>query len=66
MVGYAITIGTTDVHAKYATCFLVIMGGITVPILVAWATENAAPDTVRATTAGIVPSIGGLGSDIAV
>ncbi|KZT19730.1 MFS general substrate transporter [Neolentinus lepideus HHB14362 ss-1] len=67
VAGYAIFVGTKNSHARYAACFLAIAGGSsTMPMFVAWGTDNAAPDTVRAVTTAIIPSIGALGSIIAV
>ncbi|KAL0954013.1 hypothetical protein HGRIS_005169 [Hohenbuehelia grisea] len=67
VAGYGIAIGTRDVHARYAACFLMIVGAVpTAPLLVAWGTDNAAPDTVRAVTTAIIPGVGALGSVIAV
>ncbi|KDQ26556.1 hypothetical protein PLEOSDRAFT_1105460 [Pleurotus ostreatus PC15] len=67
VIGYAISIGTTNADARYAACFLVIAGAIpTGPIVYAWGVGNSAPDTVRAVTTGIIPGIGAIGSIIAV
>lgn len=67
VMGYAIFIGTQNSHARYGACFLAIAGGSpSVPMLMSWATDNAAPDTVRAVTTALVPGIGALGSVIAV
>ncbi|TFK39755.1 MFS general substrate transporter [Crucibulum laeve] len=67
VLGYAISIGTKDPHARYAACFFSVAGGSpSGPMLVTWATDNAAPDTMRAVTTAIIPSIGALGSIIAV
>ncbi|TFK53258.1 MFS general substrate transporter [Heliocybe sulcata] len=67
VAGYAIFVGTHNSHARYAACFLAIAGGSpTIPMFVAWGTDNAAPDTVRAVTTAIIPGIGALGSIIAV
>ncbi|TFK53257.1 MFS general substrate transporter [Heliocybe sulcata] len=67
VVGYAIFIGTSNAHARYGACFLAIAGGSpSVPMLLSWAVDNSAPDTVRAVTAAVVPGIGALGSIIAV
>ncbi|KAF9269209.1 MFS general substrate transporter [Marasmius fiardii PR-910] len=67
VIGYAIAIGTREPHARYAACFLSIAGATSAgPMVLAWATGNAAPDTVKAVTSALLPSIGGLGSIIAV
>lgn len=43
---------------SYAACFLCVMGLTpAAPAAVAWGTENAAPDTMRATTAAAIPSM---------
>ncbi|KAJ7105461.1 MFS general substrate transporter [Mycena crocata] len=56
VLGYAIAIGTRNSHARYAACFFSIMGGSPIgPLYLAWATDNAAPDTIRAVTSAIVP-----------
>jgi len=67
VLGYAIAVGTRNPHARYAACFLSIMGGSPIaPLQLAWGTDNAAPDTVRAVTSAIIPGFGALGSVIAV
>ncbi|KAI5117896.1 hypothetical protein M0805_001553 [Coniferiporia weirii] len=67
VVGYAIFVGTENSHARYAACFLVVAGcSPSEPMLLAWGTDNAAPDTVRAAATSIIPGIGALGSIIAV
>ncbi|KAJ7574271.1 MFS general substrate transporter [Mycena floridula] len=70
VMGYAIAVGTKNAHARYAACFLSYAGGsVTGPMLLAWGTDNAAPDTVRAVTTAIIPGslgVGALGSIIAV
>ncbi|KAJ7334300.1 MFS general substrate transporter [Mycena albidolilacea] len=67
VLGYAIAVGTKNPHARYAACFFSIMGGSGIgPLELAWATDNAAPDTVRAVTSAIIPGFGALGSVIAV
>ncbi|KAF9466150.1 MFS general substrate transporter [Collybia nuda] len=67
IIGYGIAIGTKESHARYAACFLSITGvSLTGPLYLAWGTDNAAPDTVRAATTAIIPGIGTFGSIIAV
>ncbi|KAJ7281366.1 MFS general substrate transporter [Mycena rebaudengoi] len=56
VLGYAIAVGTKNSHARYAACFLSIAGGSVVgPLFLAWGTDNAAPDTIRAVTSAIIP-----------
>ncbi|EKM81340.1 hypothetical protein AGABI1DRAFT_72253 [Agaricus bisporus var. burnettii JB137-S8] len=67
IAGYAIAIGTENPHARYAGCFLTVMGGTSSgPLLFTWGIDNAAPDTMRAIAAALIPGIGALGSIIAV
>ncbi|THU98273.1 MFS general substrate transporter [Dendrothele bispora CBS 962.96] len=67
VIGYAMAVGTKNSQARYAACFLSIMGGSnTGPMFLAWGTGNAAPDTVKAVVTAIIPGIGALGSVIAV
>ncbi|KAJ7180789.1 MFS general substrate transporter [Mycena filopes] len=67
VLGYAIAVGTKNSHARYAACFFSIMGGSPIaPLELAWGTDNAAPDTIRAVTSAIIPGFGALGSVIAV
>ncbi|KAJ7753116.1 MFS general substrate transporter [Mycena maculata] len=67
VLGYAIAVGTRNPHARYAACFFSIMGGSQIgPLELAWGTDNAAPDTIRAVTSAIIPGFGALGSVIAV
>ncbi|KAJ7504247.1 MFS general substrate transporter [Mycena galericulata] len=67
VLGYAIAVGTRNPHARYAACFMSIMGGSPIaPLQLAWGTDNAAPDTIRAVTSAIIPGFGALGSVIAV
>ncbi|KAJ7622953.1 MFS general substrate transporter [Mycena polygramma] len=67
VLGYAIAVGTKNSHARYAACFFSIMGGSPIaPLEIAWGTDNAAPDTIRAVTSAIIPGFGALGSVIAV
>ncbi|KAF9466151.1 MFS general substrate transporter [Collybia nuda] len=67
IAGYGIAVGSKNSHARYAACFLMITGGsLTGPLYLAWGTDNAAPDTVRAATTAIIPGIGTFGSVIAV
>ncbi|KAF7370479.1 MFS general substrate transporter [Mycena sanguinolenta] len=67
VVGYAIAVGTKNPHARYAACFFSIMGGSPIaPLELAWGTDNAAPDTIRAMTSAIITGFGALGAVIAV
>ncbi|RDB15354.1 hypothetical protein Hypma_004653 [Hypsizygus marmoreus] len=67
VIGYALSVGTKDTNARYAACFLAIAGLTpSAPVFLAWGTDNAAPDTVRAATTAVIPCIGGLGAIIAV
>jgi len=66
-VGYAIFVGSHNNHARYAACFLSIAGGApSAPLFLAWGTDNAAPDTVRAVTTALIPGVGTLGAIVAV
>ncbi|KAF8916083.1 MFS general substrate transporter [Mucidula mucida] len=65
--GYVIAVATPSHHARYAACFLCVMGLVpTAPAIVAWGTDNASPDTMRATTSALIPSIGTIGAIVAV
>ncbi|KAF8518504.1 MFS general substrate transporter [Hysterangium stoloniferum] len=67
ITGYSIFVGTDNSHARYGACFLAVGGvGCVGPLLLAWATDNAAPDTVRAVTTAMVPGVGALGAIISV
>ncbi|KAF9269207.1 MFS general substrate transporter [Marasmius fiardii PR-910] len=56
VLGYALAVGTKDPHARYAACFLSITGGSNAgPMVLAWGTGNAAPDTIKAVTTAIIP-----------
>ncbi|TFK24302.1 MFS general substrate transporter [Coprinopsis marcescibilis] len=67
VVGYAISISTKNVHARYAACFIMIAGGsVGGSLLVIWGTDNAAPDTMRAVVSAAIPGIGALGSIVSV
>ncbi|KAF7370378.1 MFS general substrate transporter [Mycena sanguinolenta] len=67
VLGYAIAVGTKNSHARYAACFFSIMGSSPIaPLELAWATDNAAPDTIRAMASAIITGLGTLGSIIAV
>ncbi|KAJ3533624.1 hypothetical protein NMY22_g7259 [Coprinellus aureogranulatus] len=67
VVGYIISICTKDPKARYAACHLIVMAGcVAGPMIIAWATDNAAPDTMRATVSAAVCGIGALGSVIAM
>jgi len=67
LVGYAMFVGSNNSHVGYAACFLVLAGSTsTAQLLLSWATENSAPETVRATTIAIVAGAGSIGSLISV
>ncbi|TEB22549.1 MFS general substrate transporter [Coprinellus micaceus] len=67
VVGYTISVTSHNSQARYAACFLMIMGGsVGGPMLVTWATDNAAPDTMRAVVTAAVPGIGAFGAVMAV
>ncbi|KLO05690.1 MFS general substrate transporter [Schizopora paradoxa] len=67
VIGYSISVGTRNAHARYAACFLSIAGGSpSGPMLVTWGADNAAPDTVKAVTTALIPGLGAIGSIIAV
>ncbi|RDB15353.1 putative transporter C11D3.18C [Hypsizygus marmoreus] len=67
VTGYAISVGSINSHARYAACFLSVAGGSLIgPMYLAWGTDNAAPDTVRAVATALIPGIGAFGSIIAV
>lgn len=62
IIGLAILLTTSNVHANYAAVFLVTMGSFAeVPILLSWVTNNTAPNTVRAVSSAMVVSIGTIG-----
>ncbi|KAF6746647.1 major facilitator superfamily domain-containing protein [Ephemerocybe angulata] len=67
IAGYAVSISTKNPKVRYASCFLMIMGGsIGGPMFVTWSVDNAAPDTMRAVVTAVVPGIGALGAVLAV
>jgi len=67
LVGYAIFVGSNNSHIRYGACFLALAGsGSTSSMFLSWATENSAPETVRATTTAIVAGAGSIGSLISV
>ncbi|KIJ31712.1 hypothetical protein M422DRAFT_185583, partial [Sphaerobolus stellatus SS14] len=67
IVGYAIFMGSKNPHARYGACFLAISGGaLSGPMMLTWATDTAAPETVRAVTMALIPSLGTIGAVIAV
>ncbi|KAJ1304269.1 hypothetical protein OPQ81_005429 [Rhizoctonia solani] len=64
--GLAILLGTTNNRANYAAVFLIAMGAFPQgPILLSWptmkATNNSAPNTVRAVSSALVVAIGTIG-----
>ncbi|KJA23797.1 hypothetical protein HYPSUDRAFT_39648 [Hypholoma sublateritium FD-334 SS-4] len=67
IAGYAIAISTKNPHARYAACFFSFVGSEPCgPMFLIWGTDNAAPDTMRAVTAGTITGVGTIGSIIAV
>ena len=65
IVGYGIWLGTaaSQKEARYAACFLNMMGGfINGPVVLGWAASNASPDTIRAMVGAVVTGFGGIGS----
>ncbi|CAE6420941.1 unnamed protein product [Rhizoctonia solani] len=62
IAGLAILLGTANPQANYAAVFLIAMGAFPQgPMLLSWATNNSAPNTVRAVSSALVVSIGTLG-----
>ncbi|KAF8954838.1 MFS general substrate transporter [Flammula alnicola] len=67
IAGYGLAIGTKNPHARYAACFLSLIGSDPCgPMFLIWGTDNAAPDTMRAVTTAAITGIGTIGSVIAV
>ncbi|TEB22552.1 MFS general substrate transporter [Coprinellus micaceus] len=67
VVGYIISVTTRNSKARYASCFLVMMGAtVAGPMIMTWGTDNAAPDTVRAVTTAAIPGFGAVGAILAV
>ncbi|CAA7263266.1 unnamed protein product [Cyclocybe aegerita] len=67
VVGYSISVATKNPAARYVACFLNVGAGAPIgPLLLTWATDNSAPDTMRAMSTALVPGIGQIGSIIAV
>jgi len=67
VAGYAIFVGVEDPHARYAACFLTVVGGSSGdPMYYAWAADNAAPETVQAVVTALIPGLGTLGAIVAV
>ncbi|QRW21528.1 major facilitator superfamily transporter [Rhizoctonia solani] len=62
ITGLAILLGTSNSQANYAGVFLIAMGAFPQgPILLSWATNNSAPNTVRAVSSALVVAIGTMG-----
>lgn len=62
ITGLAILVGTSNTKANYAGVFLIAMGAFPQgPILLTWATNNSAPDTVRAVSSAMVVAVGTMG-----
>ncbi|KAF5332795.1 hypothetical protein D9611_005179 [Ephemerocybe angulata] len=67
VVGYIIAVTTQNPQARYAACHLMIMGGcVGGPMIIAWGTDNAAPDTMRAVVSAAICGFGAIGSVIAM
>ncbi|KAH6892782.1 major facilitator superfamily domain-containing protein [Coprinopsis sp. MPI-PUGE-AT-0042] len=67
VAGYAISVSTKNSNARYGACFLLLMGAsVSGPMILTWATDNAAPDTMRAVVTAAIPGIGAIGSILAV
>ncbi|KAF7308966.1 putative transporter C11D3.18C [Mycena kentingensis (nom. inval.)] len=68
IIGYAIFVGTktSASDARYAACFFALFASPIGPLALAWATANAAPDTMRAVTSATVPGFGAFGAILAV
>ncbi|KAJ3559175.1 hypothetical protein NP233_g11330 [Leucocoprinus birnbaumii] len=63
VIGYSLVINSSSFSQRYAACVMIYMGDCAVGILImTWATDNAAPDTMRAVAAAAVPGLGSLGS----
>ncbi|EUC58232.1 MFS general substrate transporter, putative, partial [Rhizoctonia solani AG-3 Rhs1AP] len=62
IAGLAILLGTANTQANYAAIFLIAMGAFPQgPMLLSWATNNSAPNTVRAVSSALVVAIGTIG-----
>ncbi|KAG8733233.1 hypothetical protein FRC11_007730 [Ceratobasidium sp. 423] len=62
ITGLAILLGTSNTQANYAGVFLIAMGAFPQgPILLSWATNNSAPNTVRAVSSALVVAVGTMG-----
>lgn len=68
IIGYSLWITfLAQPKIRYAALFLTQMAGYAYgPIVLSWATANAAPDTVRAVTAAAVTGFGNIGSIVGV
>ncbi|KAJ3573726.1 hypothetical protein NP233_g2248 [Leucocoprinus birnbaumii] len=63
VIGYSLVINSSSFSQHYAACVMIYMGDCAVGILImTWATDNAAPDTMRAVAAAAIPGLGSLGS----
>ncbi|RXW12939.1 hypothetical protein EST38_g12914 [Candolleomyces aberdarensis] len=66
-VGYILSVATKNPHARYAACFLTMMGAsVCGPVLLTWGTDNAAPDTMKAVVTAAIPGFGAVGAILAV
>ncbi|EAU82287.2 hypothetical protein CC1G_08899 [Coprinopsis cinerea okayama7 len=67
VVGYTIAVSTKNSAARYAACFLILMGAsVGGPMILIWGTDNAAPDTMRAVVTAAIPGIGAFGAILGV
>ncbi|TFK23380.1 MFS general substrate transporter [Coprinopsis marcescibilis] len=65
--GYTIAVSTNNPQARYAACFLILMGAsVCGPMIMTWGTDNAAPDTMRAVVTAAIPGFGAFGAVMAV
>ncbi|KAB5595971.1 transport protein [Ceratobasidium theobromae] len=62
IAGLAILLGSSNSQANYAGVFLIAMGAFPQgPLLLSWATNNSAPNTVRAVSSAMVVAVGTMG-----
>ncbi|KXN88334.1 hypothetical protein AN958_07479, partial [Leucoagaricus sp. SymC.cos] len=71
VIGYSMALSTSTFPLRYAGCVITYMGGSSaeswpsshLPVkFMTWATDNAAPDTMRAVVSAAIPGLGALGS----
>lgn len=62
VLGYAIWIGTTNQHARFAAIFFNTAGGFSFGVLIlGWTLSNAAPDTIKNVANGAVSGLANIG-----